>query len=452
MKYKERLIWFLCLMFFLTLMVLDKYNSIAGNNIYNNISLFSRVLNLIKYEYVEEVENKKLIYGAIDGMLESVDDPYTRFLKPEEFKEMKTETKGKFGGVGIYITIKDNWLTIIAPIEGTPAYRAGLQPYDKIIKINNESTEEISITEAVSKLRGKRKSKVTVTISRESIDKPFDVVLERDIIKVKSVVSQVITNSQIGYIKIKTFGQDTAGDLENVLRKYEGLELKGIIVDLRYNPGGLLEASWKVADHFLDKGKIVYTRGRIVEQNQEYFADSIDYCHDVPVVILIDEGTASASEIVTGALMDNKRAIVIGTKSFGKGVVQTVRSLDGKSAVALTTARYYTPSGRMIHDKGIKPDIVVEREEPSKKQLEEIQKLDESKKVEKFVVSNPEYNNKNIKQLYHELKKMGYDIEYKWLNKMVNIEGSRELNLYIDIENDTQLKRAIDVLEASNKM
>jgi len=331
----------------------------SQENIYKYLKLFSQVLQLIQEDYVQPVKPKKLIYGAINGMLNTL-DPYSTLLTPDEYKELQIETKGSFTGIGIEITIRDGILTVVAPIEDTPAWRAGIKPGDKILKINNKPTKGMSLMDAVKLLRGPKGTKVTITILRN--DKDIKVItLTRDVIPIKSVKYKMIAPGY-AYIRITSFQESTPSELEKALNKLEKKhKIKGLILDLRYNPGGLLSSAIKVADEFLSKGIIVSIKGR--EKNSEMIfrahPNPPGHKHHYPIAIIINRGTASAAEILTGALKDNKRAIVVGEKSFGKGRVQSVIPLGEGYAVKLTTAFYYTPNGVCIDKIGIKPDIQV---------------------------------------------------------------------------------------------
>jgi len=330
---------------------------------YESIEMFTDVLSLVKKNYVEEVDTKKLIYGAINGMLSSL-DPHSAFMPPETYKEMKIETKGSFGGLGIEITIKDGILTVIAPIEDTPAFRAGIKAGDHIIKIDDKLTKDLSIVEAVKRMRGAKGTKVTLTIFREGMEKPKEITLVRDIIQVKSVKHKTL-DTGFGYVRIAQFQEKTSDDLDKALKalrdENKGV-LQGLVLDLRNDPGGLLDQAVKVAERFIDEGKlIVYTEGREKDSKMRFVSRGGPKETGYPIVVLINSGSASASEIVAGALQDHRRAVIMGTQSFGKGSVQTIIPLSDNSGLRLTTARYFTPSGRSIQAKGITPDITVEQ-------------------------------------------------------------------------------------------
>jgi carboxyl-terminal processing protease len=364
------------------------------DNIYKYLKLFSQVLNLIEENYVTDVSPKKLIYGAINGMLSSL-DPYSCLMKPEEYKELEIETKGSFTGIGIEITIKDDILTVVAPIEDTPAWRAGIKPGDKILKINDKPTKGMSLLEAVKLLRGPKGTKVTITILRNEKDIKV-ITLVRDVIPIKSVKYKFLEPGY-AYVRITSFQEKTAKELRKALKELEKREkVKGLILDLRYNPGGLLRSAVDVSDEFMDNGTIVTIKGKNKNSKMVFKAkpNPPDSKHRYPIVILINHGTASAAEIVTGALKDNKRALVLGEKSFGKGRVQSVIPLEDGYAVKLTTAFYYTPSGTCIDKVGIKPDIEIPNLDLSKVKVKSFHKTKKKeKKKENIPVSiwpNPE--------------------------------------------------------------
>jgi len=330
------------------------------------LKVFAQALALIEEQYAEPKTTKDLVYGAIQGAVGTL-DPHSSFMTPEEFRELQIETKGKFSGIGIEITLKDRVLTVVSPIEGTPAYQAGIKAGDQIVKINGVSTKHITLMEAVKKIRGAKGSKVTLTINREGFPHPKDFVITREIIPIHSVKARILKDG-IGYIRITNFQDQTDHDLQAYIKKMRKrlVPLKGLILDLRNDPGGLLEQAVRVSDEFLKSGLIVYTEGRSRSQNMRFYARTGQEgkVATVPMVVLINEGSASASEIVAGALKDQKRAVIIGTKSFGKGSVQTIIPMEDGSALRLTTALYFTPSGVTINDKGIHPDIVVQEKKP----------------------------------------------------------------------------------------
>lgn len=324
---------------------------------YEELKVFTEALSMVKKNYVEDVKTKDLVYGAIKGMLSSL-DPHSSFLNPDAYKEMQAETKGEFGGIGIQIGVKEGMLTVIAPIEDTPAYRAGIKAGDKIIKINNELTKDMSLHDAVSKMRGLPKTSVTITILREGWKETKDFTLARELIKIKSVKSKILEDG-IGYIKISQFQEQTAADLSTALEKLMQEKMNSLILDLRNNPGGLLNSAVSVTSQFLPPGKlVVYIKGKKGERT-EYNTGDDRPNYDIPMIVLVNEGSASASEIVAGALKDWNKAVILGIKTFGKGSVQSVIPLSDGSGLRLTTAIYYTPKGTSIQATGIVPDIVV---------------------------------------------------------------------------------------------
>lgn len=342
---------------------------------YEELKTFSEVLTQVQKSYVDETKAKDLVQGAIRGMLSTL-DPHSAYMTPEMYKEMQVETKGEFGGVGIQIGVKENRLAVIAPIEGTPAYRAGVKSGDFITKVNDETTKDLTLMDAVQKMRGPKGSKVNLTIQREGTPDPLQFTLVRDTIKIESVKSKVLDN--IGYVRLTQFQESTGRDLSKVLKQFKEQKLQSTILDLRNNPGGLLTASVEVSEQFLPGGKlVVYTKGR-ESKKDEWIAKGKDQMDDSPMIILINEGSASASEIVAGALQDYGRAVIVGTTSFGKGSVQTILPLGDGSGLRLTTAKYYTPKGRSIQSTGITPDIVVKLPAPTT-----VAKVGETKSGEK---------------------------------------------------------------------
>jgi carboxyl-terminal processing protease len=343
--------------------VASKGNDTAAT--YENLRLFTEVLSIVQSQYVDEVAPKDIIYNAIKGTLRGL-DPHSSFLDPEMYREMQVETSGSFGGLGIEITLRDDVLTVVAPIEGTPAYRAGIQPGDRILKIEGLSTKDMQLSDAVKRMRGKPGSKITISIVREGWAEPKDFFITREQIRVHSVRANQLEPG-IEYIKLRQFQEQTANDLEVSLDKYvkEG-KIQGLVLDLRNNPGGLLTSAVEVTEKFLESGKlVVYTEGRVRNQNMRFSSNAKRVFSDFPIVVLVNQGSASASEIVAGALQDWGRAVVIGTQSFGKGSVQTIIPLSDGSGLRLTTAKYFTPKGRSIHGKGITPDIIVEVPKPA---------------------------------------------------------------------------------------
>lgn len=334
----------------------------------DELRTFAEVMDRIKAAYVEPVDDKTLLENAIKGMLSNL-DPHSAYLEPEAFAELQESTSGEFGGLGIEVGMEDGFLKVVSPIDDTPASRAGIQPGDLIIKLDGQPTKGLSLMEAVDKMRGKTGSKLQLTLIREG-GKPFDVELTRAVIKVKSVKAQLLEDGY-GLVRITQFQVNTGDEVGKALaklRKDNGKKLRGLVLDLRNNPGGVLQAAVEVADHFLKKGLIVYTEGRIANSELRFNADPADASEGVPLVVLINGGSASASEIVAGALQDHKRGVLMGTDSFGKGSVQTVLPLNNDRALKLTTALYFTPNGRSIQAQGIVPDIEVTRAKLTREQ------------------------------------------------------------------------------------
>ncbi len=391
------------------------------NEHYDRIKTFAEALSLIKNNYVEEVEDKDLLYGAIKGMLISM-DPHSSFMNPDHYIEMKIDTKGEFGGLGIQISIKDNMLTVIAPIEDTPAYRLGVKAGDKIIKINDESTKDMSIFDAVSKLRGPKGTSVTITIMRKDLEKPKDITIIRDIIEIKSVKSRML-DDKIGYIKLLQFQQKTSTDLAEALKDLDEEKIDSLILDLRNNPGGLLNSSVDVTGQFLPSGKLVVSiKGREGDEtNFNTSGQKENYKYNM--IVLVNEGSASASEIVAGALQDWERAVVLGTQTFGKGSVQTVIPLSDGSALRLTTARYYTPKGRSIQTTGIEPDIIVKVETKNGGTTHPILR---EKDLENHLENDTTIDTESVNDLKEEPVEAPVDVTD---------------------ENDTQLQRAVEMLK-----
>jgi carboxyl-terminal processing protease len=382
---------------------------------YEDLRSFVDVLNVIKKNYVDEVKTKDLVSGAIKGMLSSL-DPHSGYMSPEAFKEFQVETKGEFGGLGIQISMKDSILTVIAPIEDTPAYMAGIKAGDKILKIDGESTKNMSIQDAVSKMRGPKGKPVTLNIFREGWTEPKDIPIVRDIIKIKSVKSKMLKDD-IGYIKLTQFQEMTSDDLTKALKDLKEKGMKSIILDLRNDPGGLLNSAVDVAGQFLPPKKlVVYIKGRTGDKI-EYFTEGDDPTYtDLPMVVLVNQGSASASEIVAGALKDWNRAVIVGIQTFGKGSVQTLIPLSDGAGLRLTTAKYYTPSGVSIQNVGITPDIIVKLEAKDGKGISVIREKDLEGHLQ---------NEKNIQAPDDEDK----------------------VPLEVQEKDDVQLQRAIDALK-----
>jgi carboxyl-terminal processing protease len=394
--------------------------AVSAQSSYEDLRLFTEVLTMIKKNYVDDVKIKDLVTGAIKGMLSSL-DPHSGYMTAEQFKEFQADTKGEFGGLGIQIAIKDGVVTVIAPIEDTPAYRAGLQSGDKIVKIAGESTKDMSIQDAVSRMRGPKGKPVTLTIVRDGWKEPKDFTIVRDIIKIKSVKYKMLRDD-IGYVKLTQFQETTAADLSKALAELQQQGMKSLVLDLRNNPGGLLNAAVEVAEQFLPPKKlVVFIKGRTGEK-MEYFTEGEYKSYEqIPLVVLVNQGSASASEIVAGALKDWNRAVVLGVQTFGKGSVQSLIPLSDGSGLRLTTAKYYTPNGTSIQSVGITPDIVVKLEAKEGKEGKEIMVVRE-------------------RDLERHLKnEKGEPIPQD--------KGEEKAVYEVDEKDDAQLLRAIDILK-----
>ena len=327
---------------------------------FRQLELFGDIFERVRAQYVDETTDKQLIESAINGMLQSL-DPHSSYLNEENFRDMQVQTRGEFGGLGIEVTMEQGFVRVVSPIDDTPAARAGLEAGDFITHLDGETVQGLSLSDAVDKMRGRVGSDIVLTIRREGVE-PFDVTVTRNVVRIRSVRSRV--EGKAGYIRITTFNEQTAPGVEKAMADIKaelGDELIGVVLDLRRNPGGLLDQAVKVSDAFLDQGEIVSQRGRNPDDSQRYNATKGDLAEGLPLVVLINGGSASASEIVAGALQDHKRAVIMGTESFGKGSVQTIMPIAGHGALRLTTAAYFTPSGRSVQKTGITPDILVEQ-------------------------------------------------------------------------------------------
>jgi len=404
--------------------------SAKEKNIYKEIKTFNEVLDMVQKNYVDQVDSSSLIQGAINGMIKTL-DPHSSFMTPDVYKGLEEETQGHFGGIGIEITLVKDVLTVVSPIEDTPAYKAGVKAGDQIIKIDGKTTKDISMMEAVKKLRGKKGTKVTITITREGMIKPKNIILTRAEIQVQSVKAKTFDHN-IGYIRISSFNEKTAADLRKALAdvKVKSDPMQGLVLDLRNDPGGLLNQAIEVSDMFLRSGVIVSTRGRTKSMETRMQAKD-DGAREVtvPMVVLVNEGTASAAEIVAGALQDNGRALIAGTQTFGKASVQTVIRLEDGSALKLTTARYYTPKGRSIQAEGIKPDLIVKLKKPSQDTTDsQPDEMMREKDLEGHILPAGE-EDREI-----EDRKTG---------------GSKEMD---DLDKDNQVRTAVDILRGWHMM
>src|SRR3989338_181499 len=388
---------------------------------YESLEAFTNILAIVRKNYVDEVQTKDLINGAITGMLNGM-DPHSAYLTPELYKELQMDTQGRFGGLGIEITVRNGVLTVVSPIEDTPAFRAGIKSGDQILKIEGEFTKDMSLMQAVKKMRGPKGSKLNLSVKREGVTDLLDFSIVRDTIRVQSVRSRLLEEGYV-YVRLAQFQERSDRDLQRALEKLasEKAGIRGLVLDLRNNPGGLLTQAVRVADLFLESGMIVYTEGRLENQKQKYFARKEGSWTEFPIVVLVNGGSASASEIVAGALQDHKRAVILGTKTFGKGSVQTILPLDDNSALRLTTARYFTPKGRSIQATGIVPDIVLENVPVQEARAEEKKRLGLREENLPGHLQNQQEQKEKEKQAQQEKEE--------------------------SVENDGQLKRALELLK-----
>jgi carboxyl-terminal processing protease len=413
------------------------YRDLSANSeeTYEGLKIFSDVIEIVEKNYVDPVDGKKMIEDAIQGMVSSL-DPHSSLLTPDAFKELQIDTQGEFTGIGIHVTMRNNLVTVIAPIEGTPAYSAGIKAGDKIVKVDGEPTEDLR--DAVKRMRGPKGTEVVITILREETTNPLEFKIIRDVIPIHSVKS-VMLKPNYGYIWITNFRDNTTDDLLSALKDMEKAnknQLKGLILDLRDNPGGILSQAIQVADLFLEDGEILSIKGRLKKHTKVFYAHKNNIPRDYPIVVLVNAGSASASEIVAGALQDHKRALILGTTSFGKGSVQTVESLRDGYGLKFTIARYYTPSGRSIQAKGVEPDIVIPHRTISKEENAVENKIKESDL--KNHLESESLKEKSKKEASKEKEEK---IKDKSKEKINDDELEKEL-----LMSDNQVLRALDIL------
>lgn len=425
---KKFISFFFCLLLILVFCSLGVSQMDASKKIddlYSQIEIFSYALTTIQSEYVDEKKPQELIYGSLTGMLSAL-DPHSQFLTPEDYQELKTETQGKFGGLGIEISIKDGLLTIISPIEDTPAWRAGLMAGDIIVKIEDEITKNMSLSDAVKRLRGEPEAPVTITVLREKEFKFQEYTIVREIIQIQDIKDTQILEDKIGYIRLTEFREDTHKDFLKAIEDLRTQEANALILDLRNNPGGLLNVAIDITDEFLSPGEmIVSTKGRRPSQNMESKATNKGREIDWPIVVLINEGSASGSEILAGALKDNKRAIIVGQQSFGKGSVQSVIPLPDGSGLRLTTSKYFTPSGVSIHGTGITPDVLVER-----------------------IYDKPEETEEIIKEKEKEINKIFDDVEINESDEPEKLQqDKKDMSARQILLDDNQIQAAISIIK-----
>lgn len=453
MKNKERIFW-MSLVFSLAIIAFFPTQRAKAISVEAEkyLQIFHEVATLIQTDFVETSEEKKLYVGAIRGAISSLGDPHSRFLDEEEFKQLQEETRGAFGGVGIEVTQSDGALIVVAPIEDTPAMRAGIQPQDRIIEINGNSTEKMTISEAVKLMRGPVGTSVHLKIKRKSLKEPLSVTLNRELIRIQFIKSTFILDKKLGYLRLTQFmgKENTAQEYKKIIQDFQKNGMKGLIIDLRSNPGGLLDLAIDLSDIFLPAGKeIVSVRGRGGKLEKVHNASDSDFkVLDTPMVILMNNGSASASEIFAGAMQDHGRAKIIGTQSFGKGSVQHIYPLSYKTGIALTIQKYYTPKGVSIHKIGITPDEVVQALAPEEDEKPQIEKLLKQNALVEFVKENPDgYTEINIQKWFEKLQKMEIKIRPILAKYLLKREYQMtEKAPIFDLEFDPQLQRAIEIL------
>ncbi|MBP7651776.1 S41 family peptidase [Candidatus Dependentiae bacterium] len=450
----------ICALFISVILSFYVYSSAAYSaNYHPNLSeeeyieMLNETINHIKNNFVDtdKISLEKIYFGAIEGALKSLDDPYTRFLPPEKYDDLKMKTTSKFGGLGIVISKRDKELTVVSPILGTPAFKLGIKPGDVIIEIENESTENLTLQEAVERMRGEPGTKVTITISRAEFKQPKKFTIIRDIIKIETVQTKML-NEDVGYIRLLEFSEPSHKEIVKALAELKSQGMKKLIFDLRNNPGGLLESAYDISNLFLDRGLVVYTRGRHSHQNKNYYAKPDYYdIKNIPLIVLANGGSASGSEIVVGAIKDNKRGLIVGEKTFGKGLVQSVfpfRNLPNtNSGVAITTAKYYTPSGVCIQDTGIFPDIEIKPKKTTDEEAESLIKFIDKDHALKFVKKYPVYKEEDLLNYIKELKKDGIIVSKEIAESLVKEQYAREegKHYFADLNTDEVLKRALDL-------
>lgn len=423
----------------------------SDGEIFKELKAFTDVMAIVRQDYVDEVDSKLLVEGAIKGMLSTL-DPHSGYLDPDFYKDLQVQTRGEFGGLGIEITIKDGLLVVVAPMEDSPASKAGILPGDAIVKIEGKYTKDFTLVDAVKKLRGPKGSPITISVLREGLEQPLDVTIVRDQIKVKSIKSRYLEDG-FGYVRISQFMERTSHDLKKALdalrSKGKEKEIRGLILDMRNNPGGLLTQAVRVGDMFLSEGVIVYTEGRLESQKQKFFAHHQGTEPRYPIIVLVNGGSASASEIVAGAFKDHGRGLVLGTQTFGKGSVQTITPLRNGGALTLTTALYYTKSGRSIQAEGVVPDVEIE---PLKIEPEELADDVKKKKLDRVRESD-------LPRAITNPRRKGKNSDEDTMRKLNKVPADRGDLTRIDpetvaledwLEVDVQMARAFDLLKTYN--
>ncbi|TGK42354.1 S41 family peptidase [Leptospira andrefontaineae] len=455
MKNKERFAWVsLVLILFTTLVFRPVHAKAVSETAEKYLQLFHEVFGLMQNGYVETVDEEKVFLGAIKGMLGSLGDPHSSFLEEEEYRQMREETRGSFGGVGMEVAYTDGAIVVVSPIEDTPAMKAGILPQDRIIEIDGKSTANLGYAEGIKLMRGKPGSSVSIKVERKNIKEPLQFTLVRENIKIRYVRSYFFEKEKVGYLRLNQFmGENTLEEFKKHLKLLADKKSEGLIVDLRMNPGGLLPLSVALSDIFLPEGlDIVSVRGRGGElADVSKSTGKGDKYTSIPLVVLINEGSASASEIFAGAIQDHKRGKILGVTSFGKGSVQIVYPLSFGMAVKLTVQKYYTPSGKSLHGKGIQPDVVVKGIEPNEDDRFYLRKISEKKLLDQLAAKYPEYNEQNFLNFEKALKdqgiKLSSDVARAVYKNKTQPEKDRSMT---DLELDPQLKKAVDLLSSKS--
>jgi carboxyl-terminal processing protease len=458
MRNRERIVWIVLVAILLVVTTASGISNWihAGNTekTYVQLRLFNEVFNLLRTEYYDEakVQPEQLIPGAIKGMIKSLGDPHTSYFSKEHFDELKTDTRGEFGGLGIVIGLRDEWITVISPIDDTPAHRAGVMAGDRIIEIDGKSTDGFTTMDAVKLLRGEVGTKVTIKVTRRAESEPLTFTITRGIIKLETVKSTVI-DDHIGYIRISQFSEPTADALRTHIEELVKQKIDSIIVDLRNNPGGLLSSAIEISDMFLEEGIIVSTKGRDPAQNQVFRASADTELPVIPLIVMVNEGSASGSEIFAGAMKDNNRGILVGNKTFGKGSVQTVRELPAGAGIRITTALYYTPDGGSIHDEGIVPDEEITGIEITPEEIKAMETLENLELVKKFVEEHMAYTGIEFEAFLKELEKNEIELRPIIVRRLIKNEQEKlKIPELIDLDYDLQLKHAVNMLGTVNML
>lgn len=421
----------------------------AGEPAHKYLDFFHQAYQIVTSEYVEQPDNKKLFYGAIKGMIDSLGDPFTRFLNEESTEELQEMTSGKFVGIGVEIAVKDGEIVVVSPIENSPAMRAGIESGDLITKVDNESIKDKNLDEIIKHIKGLPGTKVNITIKRDGISEEINYTIERAPVKIDSTEYALIKEYNTGYLRIKTFGSETSQDVKKALEFFNRNKTDRLIIDLRYNPGGLLTAAVEISDYFLDKDQtVVSTKGRTDGGRENFFKAAANPLYKGKIIVLVNKGSASASEILSGALRDNNKALLLGEKTFGKGSVQKTYNLDKEVGIAVTIAKYYTPSGAMIHGKGIMPDYEVKVAEFPESESEDLKKISRDKLLNQFVTIKTVYNDK----VKADFRKYLQSKNVKISDITSDFILKREISKYhkdqiYDLEFDNQLTAAIDKLK-----